>query len=110
MQKDSGHPVTELRVDGGAAENNLLMQIQADLLGVPVLRPQVIQTTALGAAYLAGLEVNYWETPADVAGHWIVDHVFEPRMSRDEVHFRRRRWKKAVARSRDWEEHGDAPG
>ncbi len=107
MQKDSGQSVTELRVDGGAAENNLLMQIQADLLGVPVLRPQVIQTTALGAAYLAGLAVKYWETPADVARHWVVDRVFEPRMSRDEVNVRRQRWKKAVARSQDWEEHGD---
>ncbi len=105
MQEDSGQPVTELRVDGGAAENNLLMQFQADLLGVPVLRPQVIQTTALGAAYLAGLAVKYWETPADVARHWALDRVFEPQMSRDEVHFRRRRWKKAVARSQDWEEH-----
>ncbi len=108
MQKDYGQPVAEMRVDGGAAENNLLMQIQADLLGVPVLRPQVIQTTALGAAYLAGLAVKYWETPADVARHWVVERIFEPRMSRDEAHFRRQRWKKAVARSQDWEEHSEA--
>ncbi len=109
MQRDFGKPVTELRVDGGASENNLLMQFQADLLGVPVLRPQVIQTTALGAAYLAGLAVKYWESPADVARHWVVDRVFEPRMNRDEVQFRRQRWKKAVARSRDWEEPGAKP-
>ena len=108
MQKDYGQPVTEMRVDGGAAENTLLMQFQADLLGVPVLRPQIIQTTALGAAYLAGLAAHFWESCADVARHWAVDRVFEPRMSRDEAHFLRRRWKKAVARSRDWEEPGAA--
>jgi len=106
MRQDSGRPVTELRVDGGASANNLLMQFQADLLAVPVLRPQVTETTALGAAYLAGLAVHFWETPADIARHWSLDRVFEPRMSADEVQFRRRRWKKAVARSRDWEEHG----
>ena len=106
MRQDSGRPVTELRVDGGASANNLLMQFQADLLAVPVLRPQVTETTALGAAYLAGLAVHFWETPADIARHWALDRVFEPRMSADEVQFRRRRWKKAVARSRDWEEHG----
>jgi glycerol kinase len=106
MRQDSGRPVTELRVDGGASANNLLMQFQADLLAVPVLRPQVTETTALGAAYLAGLAVHFWETPADIARHWALDRIFEPRMSADEVQFRRRRWKKAVARSRDWEEHG----
>ena len=106
MRQDSGRPVTELRVDGGASANNLLMQFQADLLAVPVLRPQVTETTALGAAYLAGLAVHFWETPADIARHWSLDRIFEPRMSADEVQFRRRRWKKAVARSRDWEEHG----
>ena len=106
MRQDSGRPVTELRVDGGASANNLLMQFQADLLGVPVVRPEVTQTTALGAAYLAGLAVRFWETPADVTRHWAVDRVFEPQMRADEVQSRRQRWKKAVTRSRDWEEHG----
>lgn len=106
MRQDSGRPVTELRVDGGASANNLLMQFQADLLGAPVLRPEVTETTSLGAAYLAGLAVHFWETPADVATHWALDRIFEPRMSADEVQMHRRRWKKAVTRSRDWEEHG----
>jgi glycerol kinase len=105
MRQDSGRGITELRVDGGAASNNLLMQFQADLLGVKVLRPQVTQTTALGAAYLAGLAVGFWDNPADVARHWAVDRVFEPKMSGDEVQSRRARWKKAVARACDWEEH-----
>ena len=106
MRQDSGRDLRELRVDGGAAANALLMQFQADLLGVAVLRPKVTETTALGAAYLAGLAMGFWETPADVAGHWALDRVFEPGMSADEVQFRRQRWKKAVTRSRDWEEHG----
>ena len=74
-----------MRVDGGAAANNLLMQFQADLLGVPVVRPKVLETTALGAGYLAGLAVGYWKDAADVAANWRVDRVFEPAMPRDRV-------------------------
>lgn len=110
MRQDSGRPVTELRVDGGASANYLLMQFQANLLGVPVLRPQITEATALGAAYLAGLAVKFWENSADIARHRSADFIFEPQMSADEVQFRRRRWKKAVERSRDWEEHGGIRG
>jgi glycerol kinase len=102
MQKDAGERLTELRVDGGAAANDLLMQFQADLLGVPVLRPKVIETTALGAAYLAGLTVNLWKSREEVAAHWKLDRRFEPRMERAEAQQRMARWRDAVGRSRNW--------
>jgi glycerol kinase len=105
MQKDSGLPMAELRVDGGASANNLLLQFQADLLRVPVVRPKVTETTALGAAYLAGLGVGFWKSREEVAGNWAVDRVFEPQRSLEEVTHERRRWSKALARSLDWEEH-----
>jgi glycerol kinase len=85
MQKDAGITLTELRVDGGATANNLLMQFQADLLGVPVVRPKVLETTALGAGYLAGLAVGYWKDAADVAANWRVDRVFEPAGGRERI-------------------------
>ena len=88
----------ELRVDGGAAANNLLMQFQADLLGVPVVRPKVLETTALGAAYLAGLAVGYWRDDAEVSANWKIDRRFEPAMSRDQAQALRMNWNKAVAR------------
>ena len=102
MQKDAGITLTELRVDGGATANNLLMQFQADLLGVPVVRPKVLETTALGAAYLAGLAVGYWQDAADVAANWQVDRRFEPAMPRDRVAELRAGWDKAVARAKGW--------
>jgi len=102
MQKDSRQPLVELRVDGGATANDLMMQFQADLLGVAVVRPKVTETTALGAAYLAGLGVGFWGSPAEVAAMWQVDRRFEPRMSRDEAGSRMMRWSQAVGRSRDW--------
>jgi glycerol kinase len=102
MQKDAAQPLTELRVDGGAAANDLLMQFQADLLGVPVLRPKVLETTALGAAYLAGLTVNVWKSRDELAQHWQLDRRFEPRLSRDEARAKMARWREAVARSRGW--------
>jgi glycerol kinase len=105
MQADSGITLTELRVDGGAAANNLLMQIQADLLGVPVVRPKVLETTALGAAYLAGLATGYWSAPSDIGANWQVDRRFEPAMSRDQAQSLRARWEKGVARAKDWEDH-----
>ena len=81
MRADSGADVSELRVDGGAARNNLLLQFQADVLGVPVVRPAMTETTALGAAYLAGLAVGIWKSPEDIAGQWRVERRFEPTMS-----------------------------
>ena len=81
MRHDSGIELSALRVDGGAARNNLLMQIQADVLGVPVQRPAVTETTALGAAYLAGLAVGFWSSPADLATRWRAERTFEPQMS-----------------------------
>jgi glycerol kinase len=104
MQKDAGHALLELRVDGGATANDLLMQFQADLLGVPVVRPQVRETTALGAAYLAGLAVRFWDSIDEVAENWKVDRRFEPAISRDEAAARMRKWGRAVERSRDWHE------
>jgi len=105
MERDAAMTLTELRVDGGAAANNLLMQFQADLLGVPVVRPRVLETTALGAGYLAGLAVGYWKDAADVASNWQVDRRFEPSMSRDRSGELRARWEKAVARAQDWAAH-----
>jgi len=102
MQKDAGLTLTELRVDGGATASDLLMQFQADLLGVPVVRPKVLETTALGAGYLAGLAVGYWSDPADVAANWRVDRSFEPSMSRDRVAELTAGWNKAVERARGW--------
>ncbi|MGB7903471.1 MAG: glycerol kinase GlpK [Steroidobacteraceae bacterium] len=102
MQRDARHPLIELRVDGGATANALLMQFQADLLGVPVVRPQVTETTALGAAYLAGLGTGFWSSPAEVAANWRAERRFEPRMSRDEAGARLARWAQAVDRSRGW--------
>jgi glycerol kinase len=104
MQRDAGQPLRELRVDGGATANNLLLQFQADLLGVPVVRPQVTETTALGAAYLAGLGVGFWSSAADVAANWRADRRFEPSMSRDEAAARMARWAQAVDRSRGWQD------
>jgi len=102
MQKDAGITLTELRVDGGATANNLLMQIQADVLGVPVVRPKVLETTALGAGYLAGLAVGYWQDAADVAANWRVDRVFEPAMARDRALELSAGWNKAVERAKGW--------
>jgi glycerol kinase len=104
MQQDAGGPIRELRADGGASVNNLLLQFQADLLRVPVTRPKVTQTTALGAAYLAGLAVGYWKDQRDVEAHWAVERTFEPQMGEAEVAHRRGRWREALQRSRDWEE------
>jgi glycerol kinase len=103
MQKDAGEPLKELRVDGGAAANDLLMQFQADILGVPVVRPKVLETTALGAAYLAGLAVDLWQSKEEIAAKWQADRRFEPRMSRDEAQALLARWREAVKRSLAWD-------
>jgi glycerol kinase len=102
MQKDSGQKLSELRVDGGAAANDLLMQFQADLLGVPVVRPKVLETTALGAAYLAGLTVALWKSRAELATHWQAQKRFQPDMARADAEARLARWREAVSRSRNW--------
>jgi glycerol kinase len=103
MAADSGIALKELRVDGGAATNDMLMQTQADLLGVPVVRPAVTETTALGAAYLAGLAVGYWPSVDAVSGQWKVDRRFEPRMPRGAAQALRARWTVALGRSKGWE-------
>ncbi len=102
MQQDAKRPLLELRVDGGASRNDLLMQFQADVLGVPVLRPVVTETTALGAAYLAGLGAGYWRSAAELAANWRIERRFEPARSRDWAEARLRDWSRAVERSRDW--------
>ncbi len=107
MRQDSGVAMNELRVDGGACANDLLMQFQADILQVPVVRPRVIETTALGAAYLAGLAVGFWKSRDEVQRAWQVDRIFEPQPNADHAAHRRARWKEALRRAGDWEEHAD---
>ena len=103
MEADAGIRLTQLRVDGGATVNNLLMQFQADILGVPVVRPKIAETTALGAAYLAGLAVGYWKDPGEIATQWQIDHVFEPALSPERREELRAGWTKALDRAKDWE-------
>ncbi len=104
MQKDSAIALKELRVDGGAARNDLLMQFQADILGVPVVRPQVTETTALGAAYLAGLAVGFWSSQQEIAAQWRQERCFEPHMPEDERLHRLATWRRAIERTRAWSE------
>jgi glycerol kinase len=102
MQQDAGQPLVELRVDGGATANDLLMQFQADLLGVPVVRPRITETTALGAAYLAGLATGFWSSAEELEAGWQVQRRFEPQISRDQAAALMRDWSRAVDRSRGW--------
>jgi glycerol kinase len=102
MESDAGEPVRELKVDGGAAANDLLLQIQADLLGVTVNRSAIQETTALGAAYLAGLGVGLWSGLKEIAGMWQSGGLFEPSISTDERDSRSAQWRRAVERSRGW--------
>src|SRR5712664_3828516 len=102
MAADAGIALTELRVDGGAATNNMLMQFQADLLGVPVVRPAVTETTALGAAYLAGVAVGFWASSDEIARQWRADRRFEPSMPHAEAARLRERWRDAVGRAKRW--------
>jgi glycerol kinase len=102
MQKDAASPLRELRVDGGASRNNSLMQFQADLLGVPVIRPAVTETTALGAAYLAGLAVGFWSSTEEITARWRIERRFEPQMGRDQAAARMHEWSRAVERSLGW--------
>ncbi|MCH8567018.1 MAG: glycerol kinase GlpK [Balneolales bacterium] len=104
MNADSGIDMRELRVDGGATVNNLMMQFQSDILQVPVVRPKVTETTALGAAYLAGLAVGYWETMDEISEQWQVDKRFEPSMDKEKVAELTKGWKRAIKAARTWSE------
>jgi glycerol kinase len=103
MQADAGVAVKELRVDGGAAGNNLLLQFQADVLGAPVVRPAVTESTALGAAYLAGLAAGFWKSPQEISAQWQVERRFVPGMSRAQAARLCDHWNEAVKRARNWE-------
>jgi glycerol kinase len=105
MQKDAACPVMEVRADGGAARNDLLMQFQADLLGVPVVRPAVTETTALGAAYLAGLAQGFWASREEIGALWRAERRFEPEMAPDLRATLRARWARAVEHAKGWVEH-----
>lgn len=102
MQLDGASPLRELRVDGGAAANDLLMQMQADMLGVPVVRPKMLETTTLGAAYLAGLGVGVWPDTAALSAQWQVDRVFEPVLAEEKRLSRRAAWVRAITCARSW--------
>jgi glycerol kinase len=106
MQKDAACAVHEVRADGGAARNDLLMQFQADLLGVPVIRPRVTETTALGAAYLAGLAVGFWTSVDEIAAQWRAERRFDPQMPAARRGELMARWARALAHARNWEEPG----
>ena len=107
MEDDAGITLKELKVDGGAVANNFLMQFQSDILGVPVDRPVVTETTAMGAAFLAGLAVGFWQDKSEIASQRSVDRIFTPNLSDDERHRKYQGWKKAVERARDWESSTD---
>jgi glycerol kinase len=102
MQKDAGLSLSELRVDGGASKNNLLLQMQANILGVPVIRPKIVETTALGAAYLGGLAVGLWSSIDAISALWQEDQRFEPQWSDTERTVKRARWRQAVERAKSW--------
>ncbi len=104
MRADSGIALTSLKVDGGASSNNVLMQLQADILQVTVHRPVCVETTALGAAYLAGLAVDYWSSQEEIARNWAVDRTFLPAITTQERDKKLQGWKRAVTRAFDWEE------
>jgi glycerol kinase len=102
MKKDAGVDLTSLKVDGGMVANELLMQFQADLLDVPVIRPAITETTALGAAYAAGLAVGYWPSLEGLKQYWAMDHTWHPQMDDETRQAGIRQWKKAVQRTLDW--------
>jgi glycerol kinase len=104
MQEDSGIPIKVLRVDGGAARNDTLLQFQADLLGIPVVRPASTETTSLGAAFLAGLAVGFWKNLEEIQTQWKVDKEFYPRRAKNEVAYLRSRWHQALGRAKAWSE------
>ena len=109
MAADTGKRLKELRVDGGASHSAFLMQFQADLLQIPIVRPAVTETTALGSAYLAGLAVGYWKSLESIAKQWKVEKTFEPKMPKTRVAELRSRWNEALSRAKNWESHTVAP-
>jgi len=110
MESDTGRRLHELRVDGGLCRSDPLMQFQADILGIPVVRPTEIETTGLGAAYLAGLAVGFWKSARSLASNWKVERVFEPRMPSSRAGELRARWKEAVNRAKNWDRPAGAGG
>lgn len=102
MKRDTDIGLHELRVDGGASVNNLLMQMQADLIGVPVVRPEITETTALGAAYLAGLAVGFWKSVHELKQKWLMERTFKPAGEPYDIQARWRMWNKALERTKDW--------
>jgi glycerol kinase len=104
MQADAGTKLAELRVDGGAARNDLMMQFQSNLIGAPVVRPEITETTALGAAYMAGLAVGFWESGEEIASQWRTERRFEPQMPASRVDQLRGRWRQALERAKGWTE------
>lgn len=107
MEQDSGIPITQLKVDGGACTNDFLMAFQSDILHCEVHRPQCIETTALGAAYLAGLAVGYWQSQEDIRNHWALDKVFTPTMDAATRRTKLKGWKKAVKCAAVWGEEDE---
>lgn len=107
MKADSGIELTSLKVDGGASANNFLMQVQADIIGAPVKRPVCVETTAMGAAYLAGLAVGYWKDYAEIRNNWAIDRTFAPNISQEEREKKLKGWNKAVKRSYQWTKEED---
>lgn len=104
MERDSGRSVPELRVDGGVARSDLMLQFQSDLLGISVIRPTFVETTALGAAYLAGLGVGFWDNREAIAERWSTDAIFSPRQELSQASPGQTRWRRAVERSLEWEQ------
>jgi glycerol kinase len=104
MRADSGVPLTTLKVDGGMVQNNLLMSFQSDILQVPVIRPKIAETTALGAAYAAGLATHYWSDQKELSSYWKKDRTWEPKMPAPQADHLFQQWKKAVQRSFNWVE------
>jgi glycerol kinase len=104
MEKDAGIPIASLRVDGGMVVNQLLMQFQSDIIGEEVICPKIIETTALGAAYAAGLAVGYWENLDDLRKNWGIAHTWKPAMDSEKRAHYRKQWKKAVTKTFDWED------
>ena len=107
MQADANMTVKELRVDGGATANNLLMQFQSDLLNTKVIRPKITETTALGAAYLAGLAVGYWNGLDDIQEQWQVDHTFEPDIDATKRAYLSKNWQRAIRAAQIWADDHD---
>ena len=104
MEHDAGIKIGELKVDGGAVVNDLLMQFQADLIGIPVIRPENIETTALGAAYLAGLATGFWDSVDEIQEQWAMDCNFSSKINAEKRQTLKKEWEKAVSRSRSWQD------